>query len=202
MIISDGERQAPINIEETEPSHLARYKFALNYISPKDIVLDVPCGSGYGTALLAAHSSKAYGIDIHEGAIEHAHEFFKLNNSSFYVANIEYLLKLFPESGIFNKIVSFEGIEHLRHPNLFLEEAQRLLTNDGNLIISTPRKPHGSPYHIIEYSLEEFTELLSNYFTVNKVFGQLYTDIFDLSKKPVNPPKNTKFNFIAHCSKK
>lgn len=53
MIQSDAERQAPITLEDAEPSHLARYQFAQSYLTPTDIVLDAPCGSGYGTCLLS-----------------------------------------------------------------------------------------------------------------------------------------------------
>ena len=169
MIITNEERQAPKNLEDAELSHLNRYKFALQYISSNDIVLDAPCGSGYGTEVLASNSSKVYGVDIHNGAIEHAREFFQSSNSSFHVGNIENLLKLFPDSGKFDKVVSFEGIEHLKYPDLFLKEIERLMNVGGNLIISTPRKPHGSPFHIQEYSFQEFTELLSSYFKVNKI---------------------------------
>lgn len=201
MIISDQERQAPTTIDETEPTHLARYNFALKYIFAKDKILDVPCGSGYGTKVIAKKGAIVYGVDIHEGAIKHAKEFFSDKKICFVKGNMENLKDVFPEADYFDKIISFEGIEHIKNPDLFLTDAKRLLKKGGKIIILTPRKPHGSPYHFIEYSLEEFKELLSKYFTIESIFGQIYTDIFNMSEREENPFSYKKFNFIAICTK-
>lgn len=201
-IFSNTERQAPIDLKETEPTHSARYEFALKFILPEDKILDAPCGSGYGTYLMSSAALEAKGVDIHRGAIEHAKEFFSSKNNSFLIGDVESLKEVLPEDECFDAIISFEGIEHLKHPQLFLKEAKRLLKKNGRLIISTPRKPHGSPYHFKEYSLEEFKELLSENFEIKQMFGQIYTNIFDLDEKPVNPDNYQKFNFIAYCTPK
>ena len=200
MINSDVERQAPISLKDAEPSHLARYNFSLKHLSKDDTVLDAPCGSGYGAKLLSFGTRKVFGIDIFLGAIKHAEEFFSNKKSTFLVGDIQNMKKKF-SSGQFDKVISFEGIEHLKNPEKFLLEAKRVLKKDGRLIISTPRKPHGSPYHIYEFTLEEFVILLSKYFTIEKMFGQIYTDIFDLSERKENPDKYKRFNFIAICRK-
>ncbi|MFA5792178.1 MAG: class I SAM-dependent methyltransferase [Candidatus Paceibacterota bacterium] len=202
MIISDRERQAPIKIEEAEPSHLARYDFALNYINDIDKVLDIPCGTGYGTKLISSKSSSVVGIDICPDAIEHAKEFFDASNIRYIVANAENLKDVLPKSDYFDVVISFEGIEHLNNQNLFLDGVNRLLKKNGTFIISTPRKPHGSPYHTIEYSLEEFELILSKFFIIEKMFGQIYTDIFDLKTRDVNPHSFKRFNYIAVCRKR
>lgn len=196
MIHSDGERQAPKNLEEAEVTHLARYRFALRFARRDETCLDAPCGSGYGTALLSGKSKSVYGVDINRGAINHAKEFFSKPNSYFGVADIENIVF---EDDSFDRIISFEGIEHIQNPGSFLSEARRILKPGGAMIISTPRKPHGSPYHIREFSLDEFKGELSQYFNVRNVFGQIYTDIFSLEKK-VNPMDYKKFNFIAYCT--
>ena len=201
MIFTDEERQAPLLIEEAEVTHLARYRFALQFLDNGDSVLDAPCGTGYGTYVLSRKGTAVYGVDIHQGAIQHARECFRSSNTSYLIGNIENLRNDFPASERFNTITSFEGIEHIERPELFLSEAKRLLSKKGTLIISTPRKPHGSPYHTQEYSLKEFTTLLSRYFRIKKVYGQIYTDIFDMETRDVNPHSYTKFNFIVHCIK-
>lgn len=202
MIKSNKERQAPTSVLRAEPSHLARYKFALKYVSPKNKVLDAPCGSGYGTKLLTTKNAEVFGVDIHKEAVQHAKEYFSDKLDSFYAGNIENMKKLFPKNSFFDVIVSFEGIEHLKRPKFFLKETKRLLKPGGKFIISTPRKPHGSPYHYKEYSLLEFKDLLSSEFMINNIFGQIYTDIFDLEKRKENPMFYERFNFIACCSKK
>lgn len=202
-IFSDGERQAPIDLKEVEPTHLIRYQFALDYITPGDMVLDAPRGSDYGTKLFASIGAKVERVDIHEGAIKHAKRFFSDENNSFFVGDMENLKRIFPENNCFDVVVSFEGVEHLKNPEAFLNEISRLLKKEGKFIVSTPpRKPHGSPYYTKEYSLEEFKELLSVRFDVKQIFAQIYTDIFDLTKRQVNPDDYKKFNFIAYCALK
>ena len=197
MIESDKERQAPKNVNEAEPTHLERYKFALNLISEDDVVLDVPCGSGYGSFLLTQKSKKVYGVDIFSPAIDHAKELF-LNDSTCFFVSDALDMNIFVDHN-FDVIVSFEGIEHVSDPEKFLLEIKRILVPNGKLIISTPRKPHGSPFHIIEFTLDEFKKILSKFFVIEKIYGQIYTDIFDLEEREVNPDDYKHFNFIAIC---
>jgi O-antigen biosynthesis protein len=201
VIESNRERQAPQKSLEAEPSHLARYKFVLNFIKTGDIVLDLPCGTGYGSEVMSTKAREVVGIDIGVEAIHHAKEFFRNGKTKFMIGNAENLQNIFPTNEIFDVIVSFEGIEHLNNQDSFLQEIKRLLKKEGQLIISTPRKPHGSPYHTIEFSLEEFRTFLSKEFVVEKMYGQIYTDIFDLEKRKENPHEYKRFNFIAICKK-
>ena len=89
MIESDKERQAPKTIEEAELSHLIRYKFALQFIEEDDVILDVPCGGGYGCSLLTNKSKKIYGVDICSPAIDHANELFLNDNNCFFVCDMQ-----------------------------------------------------------------------------------------------------------------
>ena len=202
MIPSDAERQAPLQVDKAEPTHLARYQFAAKFVEKSARILDVPCGSGYGSNLLANKASYVAGVDIHQGAIQHAKELFQKDNTEYFVHDAEKISEIFSEAAPFDTVVSFEGIEHLPHPELFLEEIHKCLKPGGKLIISTPRKPHGSPYHIIEFSLDEFTNILSKKFQVHKMYGQIYTDIFDLNERKEDPHAYKKFNFIAECTPK
>jgi len=200
MIESDKERQAPKTLDEAEPTHLARYTFALEFIEEDDVVLDTPCGSGYGSLLLTEKSKKVYGIDIFPPAIDHANELFSCDNNCFFVCDMQDM-EMFKDE-YFDVVISFEGIEHVKDPNKFLKEVKRILKPEGRLIISTPRKPHGSPYHIIEFSLDEFKKILSKHFKIDSMYGQIYTDIFDLETRDVNPDSYPHFNFISVCSQK
>ena len=74
-----GERIVPgaANCEPTFAAkmyqeHLARYAFAGQFINGKT-VLDLACGVGYGSRFLAeAGAQSVLGVDIDEGAIDHA----------------------------------------------------------------------------------------------------------------------------------
>lgn len=202
MIETSKERQAPISIELAEPSHLVRYQFAGNFIDKEQIVLDVPCGSGYGTNLMARYAKNVVGVDKDSGAIGHAKEFFSGRNIDFYKGNAEHLGEMFERKQLFDVVVSFEGIEHLEHPDVFLLEIKKVLAPEGILIISTPRKPHGSPYHTVEFSLEEFTKILNVQFKVQAMYGQIFTDIFNLSERNIDPLAYKRFNFIAVCAQR
>lgn len=200
MILSDRERQAPTTTQEAEPSHIARYNFVVPFIKNRDILLDIPCGSGYGTNILAKEAKSVFGVDIHAGAIQHAKEFFQLSNVEFLEGDMENTLNLKTEK--FDTVVSFEGIEHIKNQKVFLKNIKNLLKRDGLLIISTPRKPHGSPHHTVEFSLDEFKEILSEQFIIEKMFGQIYMDIFDMKERQEDPHAYNRFNFIAVCRPK
>lgn len=203
MIESNSERQAPTRVSDVEPSHLSRYVFASKYLLPEHTVLDAPCGAGYGSNCMADEAlCRVYGIDISPDAIGHAKEFFSSPAISFHVSDMQEIGKLFGGSPVFDYVISFEGIEHIEKAEEFLRGAGKLLLPEGKLIISTPRKPHGSPFHVREYSLEEYKELLGGHFRIDRMFGQVYTDIFDMAERKVNPNDYKKFNFIAECSRK
>lgn len=72
MIVSDSERIAPTQVEEAEPSHLARYQFALRFVQAEDQVLDIPSGSGYGAKLLSSKAKHVHAIEIFKDAVDHA----------------------------------------------------------------------------------------------------------------------------------
>ncbi len=202
MILTNRERQAPTSLDEAEPSHLARYLFAAQFVHNGNVVLDVPCGSGYGTSVLARRARHAIGLDVHEGAIAHAKEFFFEPNSEFIAGDAERLSEILDREDRVDRVVSFEGVEHMQRPEVFLKEVHSVLSSNGQLIISTPRKPHGSPYHTIEFSLEEFESILQKQFTIETMYGQIYTDIFDLAKRRENPHAFPRFNCIAICRRR
>lgn len=198
-IKSNTERQTPKNIKEIEPSHLARYKFALNKIK-RGKILDVSCGAGYGSYLLRKKASQIIGLDKDTETINNAKKYFHSKNIQFIKDNAETMKKLKKEK--FDYIISFETIEHLDKPKKLLETCEKLLNKKGLLIISTPRKPHGNPYHKTEFTLNEYKKILSKYFNIKETYGQVYDKIFKLNLNKINPKSYKRFNFICICSKK
>ena len=53
--------------------HYHRYAIAARFVRGKR-VLDLACGEGYGTALLAAHAAEVVGVDIDQTTVEHARQ--------------------------------------------------------------------------------------------------------------------------------
>lgn len=148
--------------------HVARYEFAKQYVHNKN-VLDVACGLGYGTALLYASGARTVlGIDLDSESVCQARRLYAEPGVQFEVGNAE---DLSAYNG-FDTVVSFETIEHLQRPELFLKEIARVLVPNGTFIVSTPTRQQGTiedkprnPFHVREWSLEEFRELLSTEFS-------------------------------------
>ena len=158
-----GERFTPECVREIWYEHYHRYAFAKNLVKDKK-VLDAACGEGYGSALLSKYSKAVTGIDIDKGTIEHAKERYKKKGLSFVVGSC---VKLPFEDDSFDMVISFETLEHLEQQEEMLSEFNRVLKNDGTLIISTPDKRHYSDetgfsneYHVKELYKEEFKGLL------------------------------------------
>jgi SAM-dependent methyltransferase len=155
--------------------HLARYEFAARMVGGRS-VLDVACGSGYGSALLkGSGAARVVGLDVSEEAVAYARRRFEMPGVEFVKGSAERIHL----NGPFDVIVSFETIEHLHHPEAFLEETVRLLAGDGALIVSTPVRLHGAldtkpanPHHVREWAVDEFWALLSRYYQHVEIQGQ------------------------------
>jgi 2-polyprenyl-3-methyl-5-hydroxy-6-metoxy-1,4-benzoquinol methylase len=143
-----------------------RYEFCNKYIMDK-VILDIPCGTGWGTSLLK-NAKMIYAVDIAPEAIEYATEHFRMKNVVYELGD---MLSLRFDSGFFDAIVCLEGFEHVpRETGLkFLDEASRTLKKDGLLIMTVPilttGKHSGNPYHLYEPSLEELQETLTQRFS-------------------------------------
>lgn len=96
-------------------------------------VLDVGCSTGYLGKEFIDRGAKVYGIDISKKALNEARKVLTKVNI------IDLNKQKLPFSrGQFDLIVASEVIEHLQNPLLALKELNRVLKNNGGLIITTP----------------------------------------------------------------
>lgn len=162
-----GERLTTSVINENTLEHLHRYAFSCELATGK-YVLDIACGEGYGTNLIAKKASRIVGIDIDEKTIDDAKLKYSNSNIQFKVGNITSI----PEKDLsFDLIVCFETIEHIEEYDKSLLELKRVLKSNGILLISTPNKEiysdksnYINPYHKKEFNKDQFETLILKYF--------------------------------------
>lgn len=147
--------------------HLNRYAMARPYVAGKR-VLDVASGEGYGSFLLRRWGAESVeGIDVDEQTVETATRLFGGDGVHYQCHTAEQLPF---EDHTFDVVCSFETIEHLDHPELFLQEIRRVLKPGGNIILSCPNDPYyykpgepGNPFHKKQYTYFDFKQLAEKY---------------------------------------
>jgi ubiquinone/menaquinone biosynthesis C-methylase UbiE len=170
-----GERFTPECVREIWYEHYHRYAFAQILVKDKK-VLDAACGEGYGSDILAETAKQVTGIDIDSKSIEHASNRYKKDNLSY---KHESCTQLSFTDNSFDVVVSFETLEHLVEQQEMLSEFNRVLKEDGILIISTPDKKHYSDatgfkneFHLKELYKSEFKNLLDQHWKAQTWFTQ------------------------------
>lgn len=170
-----GERYLPFVRGDIELEHLHRYAFARDFVKGKD-VLDIACGEGYGSFLLADGAKSVIGVDLSNEVVRHARKKYAAPNLKFEQGNCT---SIPIKDCSIDIVVSFETIEHHNHHDAMLAEIKRVLRPDGILVISTPERNKMSKisqqrneFHVKELSHSEFAGLLSHYFKHCTFFGQ------------------------------
>lgn len=188
--------------------HFHRYYSVLPFVNGKS-VLDIACGEGYGSVLLADRAVEVVGIDISEVCIEHARQTYA---GSF--KNVRFLqgeMQAIPmAASSVDVVVSFESLEHISSVDQkkFIKEVSRVLRSDGLLFISTPNtaiyaeeNTAANPFHLHEVDLMEFRSLIQAEFPFLRIYEQgldvvsVLADRANLSSKNV-PVYNWRKNAV------
>jgi ubiquinone/menaquinone biosynthesis C-methylase UbiE len=171
-----GERFTPECVREIWYEHFHRYALAARWCANKR-TLDAACGEGYGSALLARSAASVEGVDISEQAVSHARQRYgDLENIGFQVADCT----LLPfEDNEFDRVVSFETLEHLEAHEQLMAEFRRVLKPDGFLILSSPDKAiytdeqkTVNEFHVKELYRDELESLIGRFFPAFQLLGQ------------------------------
>lgn len=173
-----GERLETHILNETSIEHLHRYAIAMELAKGKK-VLDIACGEGYGSNLMATVAENVTGMDIDKATIEKAKQKYKKDNIIFLDADAE---NIPVTSHTYDMVVSFETLEHVKNLSQMIRECKRVLRPGGLLIISTPDKNNYSdktgylnPFHTKELYLNELESVLKERFNVVKIYQQVAT---------------------------
>jgi 2-polyprenyl-3-methyl-5-hydroxy-6-metoxy-1,4-benzoquinol methylase len=145
--------------------HEAAYELARARL-PRGRVLDLGCGSGYGSASLARSHAAVVGLDrIPPDAASRA------SRARFLRARLEGL-PLAERS--FALIVSFQVIEHLVDPTPYVDAIADLLEPDGVALVTTPNilmSDGVNPFHVHEYAADELAACLRRRFRSVEIHG-------------------------------
>ena len=170
-----GERTLPDVPEENYfyRRHLVVYEWIRARVGGLRVV-DMACGEGYGSAVLARTAAAVVGVDANPEAHEHASARYTREGLSFR----RDLVETFSEPC--DVIVFLQTIEHVANPDVVLEHFKRLVGPDGLVVLSTPNvltlAPEGAeksenPWHLKEYRVEEFRALCEAHFSAVELHG-------------------------------
>jgi len=155
--------------------HIQRYNFIKPLLSGQ--VLDIACGVGYGSEVIADAVDQYLGIDFSEDAIKDAKKYYESDKKVIFQQGDIQNIKI--EENSFDNVISFETLEHLHEPDKALQEIRRVLKNDGLFVGSVPSKEYDdicenvygkNPYHVTRFSIERLQEILASQFQYTELF--------------------------------
>jgi SAM-dependent methyltransferase len=172
-----GERTLPDVPEENYwfRRHVAAYRWIAERCAGQRVV-DLACGEGYGSSMLADRARLVLGVDANPEAHEHARLKYRNPNLFFRRA----LVEEFDDGAPYDAIVFLQTIEHIAEPDPLLERLASLLVPQGVAYISTPNRltlaPPGAdrsanPWHVREYDASEYRALLEPHFPAVELLG-------------------------------
>jgi 2-polyprenyl-3-methyl-5-hydroxy-6-metoxy-1,4-benzoquinol methylase len=170
-----GERTLPDVPEENYwfRRHLVVYEWIAERIEGLRVV-DMACGEGYGSDVLAGAAASVVGVDANPEAHEHARLRYQRPNLRFE----RDLVETFSEPS--DAVVFLQTIEHVQDPDAILEHFKSMLAPGGVAYASTPNlltlAPPGAeksdnPWHVKEYRAEEFRALCEPHFARVEMLG-------------------------------
>jgi 2-polyprenyl-3-methyl-5-hydroxy-6-metoxy-1,4-benzoquinol methylase len=159
--------------------HLAVYEWIAARVSGLRVI-DMACGEGYGSDVLAHAAAEVIGVDANPEAHEHARLRYRRPNLRFERDLVETF------STPADAVVFLQTIEHLQDPVAVLEHFRSLIAGSadrgstGAVFVSTPNvltlAPAGAPrsdnpWHVHEYRADEFEQLCRGTFSAVRLYG-------------------------------
>jgi SAM-dependent methyltransferase len=170
-----GERTLPDVPEENYwyRRHLIVYEWIAERVAGRRVI-DMACGEGYGSDLLATSAESVVGVDANPEAHEHARLRYVRPNLRFE----RDLVESFSEPC--DAVVFLQTIEHVEDPGAILDHFRSMLEPGGVAYVSTPNlltlAPPGAeksdnPWHVHEYRAAEFEALCRDHFDRVEMLG-------------------------------
>lgn len=177
--------------------HAARYVLAARYCAGKT-VLDVASGIGYGTDYLQKRGAQAVGLEIDESAIAFART--KYTGPTYSQGSADRMSPGWSES--YDVVVSFETIEHLSDPGVFLGEVTRCLRPGGLFLCSTPNRSlylfqGRNRFHTKEFYFGEFLSFVGSRLRVVEVLGQSFRPYWSVATSAAHALASQTLRFLG-----
>lgn len=153
------ERQVAPTVDGIRRDHVARYEWAASRLHKNSKIVDIACGVGYGSNILAKAGLEVVGMDIDAEAVAYARKHYAHPRARFQVQDGSAPAEL----GKFDVAITFETIEHIEDPRPLLRS---LRAAAPTLLASVPNEdvfPYGNgiAYHFRHYTPGEFEALLN-----------------------------------------
>ena len=143
-----------------------------NFVFQRSKLAYVEAAKRVGGRVLEIGTGTGYGIDIIAPNVEHFVTMDKTRSEELGAmpANVEFKEGVVPSLPFadesFDYVVSFQVIEHIKRDKEFVREVRRVLKSGGKFIVTTPNRPMSltrNPWHVREYTAEQFSALLSEF---------------------------------------
>lgn len=171
-----GERFVPECVREIWYEHWHRYVLAQSLVNGRR-VLDVACGEGYGSDLLAREAAWVWGVDRSHETCRHASRRYRARGNLGFIAADCAALPLSDNS--VDCAVSFETLEHIEAQQAMLAELRRVVVDDGCIVLSSPDKRvysdatgHVNEFHVRELYRDELIDMVRAQFPALRLLGQ------------------------------
>ncbi|MDR3706038.1 MAG: class I SAM-dependent methyltransferase [Paludibacteraceae bacterium] len=183
---------------ETDNYVLSRCKSVYHYAATQiqGKVLEIGTGTGYGVDIIAPRVTEFWTLDK-----------YPTENKSLNHEHVNYIQQKVPPllnipSNYFDYVVCFQVIEHIKPDEFFLQEINRVLKNDGKLILTTPNIDKTlvrNPWHVREYQVDELKKLMMSNFEMVEMYGVYGNDVvnsyYEANKAAVE--KLLKLDFLS-----
>jgi SAM-dependent methyltransferase len=155
--------------------HLVVYEWIAARVSGLRVI-DLACGEGYGSDVLARTAASVVGVDANPEAHQHARLKYVRPNLTFE----RDLVETFGAPGCADAVVFLQTIEHVHDPAAVLAHIRDTLAPGGAAYVSTPNlltlAPPGAeksdnPWHLKEYRAHEFRDLCASAFAGVELLG-------------------------------
>jgi len=130
-------------------------------------VIDIGCGTGFGTHLFTRGAQEVHGIEMDENALKFAQRVFSNGNLVFHQNDITQMFVPQIESNRYDFVIMIDVIEHIDNDLLAIKNCKKLLKPSGTFICSTPNslcRYRKSENHIREYEPSQYKKLLKEVF--------------------------------------